>query len=286
MADQIDEIAAELYAVDPARFVAARAEAVHRAQATGDRRLATVLGRLRRPTVSAWAVNLLARSARAELAELAELGEELRAAQRQLQGARLRQLNQRRRELIGTLSRRARQLAADDGHPLSSAMVAEVEQTLAAALADPDSAQTVCSGRLTRPLQHVGLGAEPVLPPSPPSPVDAESARSAAPAPSPPDDELARQRRRREERLARDLARADQQLEDAQARAARAEQEVRQAAERCADLDRRLAQLQQECDEAAREHAEVQRRAQSAARVRDEAQRQVLRLTEECKAVR
>jgi hypothetical protein len=274
MADEgLDEIARELYAVDPARFVAARTEAVQRARATGDRALVTAVGRLRRPTLSAWAMNLLARAVPAELTELATLGEELRAAQWQLQAAQLRQVNQRRRELIGTLSRRARQLAADAGHALGGAAVAEVEQTLAAAVADPESAQAVCSGRLTRPLQHIGLGTEPLLPaaePAHPPAAPASPVPSSPPSPSRAEDDLARQRRRREERLARDLARADQELEAAVARAAHAEQEVRQAAQRCADLDRRLAQ----------------RRAQSAARVRDDAQRRVLRLTEEHKAAR
>lgn len=305
MADEdVDEIAAELYAVDPTRFVAARNEAVHRARAAGDGGLAAVLERLRRPTVSAWAVNLLVRSTQAELTELAKLGEELRAAQRHLQAPQLRQLNQRRREVVGTLSRRARQLAADAGHPLGGAAVAEVEQTLAAAVADPESAQTVCSGRLTRPLQYVGLGAEPLIPGPAPSPTGAErgrpSSESAQPgSPSPPvppapsqdppapsQDEVARQRRRREDRLARDLARADQELEAAVAQAARAEQEVRQAVERCAELDRQLARLQRERDGAEQDHAEAQRRARSAARVRDEAQRRVLRLTEERAAAR
>lgn len=305
MPDQsIEEISASLYAMDPTRFVAARAEAVRQARATGDRALATALGRLRRPTVSAWAVNLLVRSARVETAELVRLGEELRVAQRHLQAAQLRRLNQRRRELIGTLSRRARQLATAAGHPLSGPAVAEVEQSLAAALADAESARAVCSGRLTRPLQHIGLGTEPLTttplagveqghssaPPASPSVPPAQSAPPAAleddVSPVALEDELARQRRRRDERLQRDLARAELELADAVARAAHADQQARQAAQRCADLDRRLAQLQRERDDTAQEHTEAQRRAQSAVRVRDEAERRVLRLTEERRAAR
>ncbi|MGH4026328.1 MAG: hypothetical protein ACRDRV_17275, partial [Pseudonocardiaceae bacterium] len=128
MADQaLDEVAAELYTVDPAGFVAARNAVVRRARDAGDRDLATAIGRLRRPSVSAWAVNLLVRAAAEEMAELLALGDELRSAQQRLQGEQLRRLNKQRREVVGALAGRARRLAADAGHPLSAVAAAEVE---------------------------------------------------------------------------------------------------------------------------------------------------------------
>jgi hypothetical protein len=166
MADQgVDEVAAELYSVPPAQFVAARDEAVRLARKGGDRDLAGRIGRLRRPTMSAWAVNILVRAAGPQIDDMLALGEELRAAQQQLQGEQLRRLNQRRRETIGTLARRAAQLAAEAGHSLNSAAVVEVEQTLVAALFDPECAEAVRGGRLTKALQHIGMGAQPLLPP-------------------------------------------------------------------------------------------------------------------------
>jgi hypothetical protein len=166
MADQgVDEVAAELYSVPPAQFVAARDEAVRLARKGGDRDLAGRIGRLRRPTMSAWAVNILVRAAGPQIDDMLVLGEELRAAQQQLQGEQLRRLNQRRRETVGTLARRAAQLAAESGHSLNSAAVVEVEQTLVAALFDPECAEAVRGGRLTKALQHIGMGAQPLLPP-------------------------------------------------------------------------------------------------------------------------
>lgn len=288
MADQaFDDLAGELYAVHPAGFVAARNAVVQRAREAGNRAMATAVGRLRRPTVSAWAVNLLVRSAPAEVAQLLALGEELRLAQQRLQGAQLRRLNEQRREVVGALARRARRLAVDAGHPLSGTAATEVEQTLTAALADPDGAQAVRAGRLTHPLQYVGLGAEPLLA----APPDARPPAGQAAAPGPgsepsPGDEIAGLRRRRAERVAQGLARASDELQQASARAERAEQQCRQAGQRLAELDRRITELQQQREQAQREESDAQRRARSAARVRDEAQRRVQRLTEDQRAAR
>lgn len=283
----LDELAAELYVVEPARFVALRTAAVAQARNAGRHDLATAIGRLRRPTMSAWAVNLLVRAAPGQLRELLSLGEELRAAQQQLQGDQLRRLTQRRRELVGSLADRARRLAADAGHPLSAAALIEVEQTLGAALADPRSAEAVSSGQLVRPLQHVGLGPEPLVaaalrpatrtdPVSGPVP-DPASGPARQPS-SPQQDEIARHRRRRAERTARELARADQELTEATTRAGYAEQQVRLAEKRSADLQRRLAELKQDCDRAEQDLEQAQRRARSAARVRADAERRVQRL--------
>ena len=53
--------------------------------------------KLRRPTVSAWLVNLLAREDGGQMDELLELGQSLREAQRALDGDRLRELSAQRR---------------------------------------------------------------------------------------------------------------------------------------------------------------------------------------------
>jgi len=288
MADQaLDEVAAELYAVDPAGFVAARNAVVQRARDAGDRELAAAIGRLRRPSASAWAVNLLVRAAAEEVAELLVLGEELRSAQQRLHGEQLRRLNKQRREVVGALAGRARRLAADAGHPLSAAAAAEVEQTLAAALADPECAQTVRAGRLTRPLQYAGLGAEPLIAAPPDARSGTGPASSPEPGPEPgPGDEIARLRRRRAERAARGLARASHELQEASSRADRSEQQLREVVERLAGIERQIAELEQERERAQREQADAQRRARSAARVRDEAQRRVQRLTEDQRAAR
>jgi hypothetical protein len=281
-------------------------------------------------------VNLLGRAAAPQIEALLDLGDQLRSAQQRLHGEQLRRLNQQRRDAIGALARRAGQLAADAGHPLSGPAVVEIEQTLAAALADQECARVVREGRLTRSLQHVGMGVPPLIPLGDAAgsrssrssgPAGSGSARfsgsgsapgrrfaatpgvpevpasSAAPdaagtgvaggagradgadgadrADGSPDDEVARRRRRREQRRVRDLQRAATELEQAANRCERAEQEARQAEERAAQAELQLAELRKVRDLAVREREEAQRRARSAARVRDDAQRRVQRLTEQ-----
>ncbi|MDQ3895954.1 MAG: hypothetical protein M3326_01680, partial [Actinomycetota bacterium] len=80
-ADGMEAVTEELYALDPAEFVTARDDLAKRLKQAGDKQLATEVGKLRRPSPAAWAVNQLARRHRAELEDLVQKGEELRAAQ-------------------------------------------------------------------------------------------------------------------------------------------------------------------------------------------------------------
>ncbi|MDX3234232.1 hypothetical protein PV392_00730 [Streptomyces sp. ME03-5709C] len=148
----LDQVADELYRLPPSRFTTAREAHARAARTAGDRALGGAITALRRPTTSAWAANLLARERRSEIGPLLRLGEALRRAHRDLDGERLRRLNRRQRELVQALSRQAEHLAADAGHPLAEQAVREVEQTLHAALADPDAGAAFTEGRLTRPL--------------------------------------------------------------------------------------------------------------------------------------
>jgi hypothetical protein len=154
----LDRAAGELYALPPAEFTAARDLRVAQARAAGDRTLAAQLRQLRRPTISAWAVNLLARHETESLGGLVELAGELRTAQVTLQGDALRTLMRRRQQVLAALAADAKRLAANFGHPLTDDAVLQVERTLTAALSDPASARQVCSGRLVSSLEYAGFG--------------------------------------------------------------------------------------------------------------------------------
>ena len=56
----LDTVADELYRLDPGDFVEVRKARVAQARKAGDRELANAIGQLRKPTVVAWTVNLLA----------------------------------------------------------------------------------------------------------------------------------------------------------------------------------------------------------------------------------
>jgi hypothetical protein len=197
---ELDEIVRELYVLPPADFVAARNDLVRQARAAGSREIAERLQRLRRPTRSAWLVNLLARDSSA-MQRLSTLGRELRDAQTELAHAELRNLAEQRRQLITDLLHRAQDHAAEAGLRLTATVLSEVEATLQAALVDLAGALTIRNGRLVRPLSHSGFGRRPRLnPPGVSStarlqPVDTLAGRPAEPEHPPIADDLAARRR-------------------------------------------------------------------------------------------
>src|SRR5262249_61121079 len=109
--------AKELYALPPGDFTAARDERAAQARAAGDRDLARAIGGLRRPVVSAWLVNRLARAAGDQLAELVALGESLRQAQQDLAGGRVRELSAQRRQLGAALGAGGKRPPGPGGRP-------------------------------------------------------------------------------------------------------------------------------------------------------------------------
>jgi hypothetical protein len=155
------EIARELYLVPPSRFVAARDELVRQARTAGNGELARELATLRRPTRSAWLVNLLARHDGEALAQLVALGRRLRHAQTRLETGELVRLRAERQQLIADLVARARLRSIEAGAPTTEAVLAEVEATLNAALVDLAGSFTVSSGHLVRPMSHNGFGPMP-----------------------------------------------------------------------------------------------------------------------------
>ena len=200
---ELDEIVRELYVLPPTDFVAARNELVRQARAAGSREVAEQLRRLRRPTRSAWLVNLLARDS-AAMQGLSTLGRELRDAQTGLDRTELRHLAERRRHLIADLLNQARVHAAEIGVRLTPILLSEVEATLQAALVDLAGAMTIRNGRLVRPLSHTGFGPRPRAAVSgarsaaEPRPVEVPTASTAEPVRRPPvEDELAARRQAR-----------------------------------------------------------------------------------------
>lgn len=154
--DYLREAVAELYSSDPDEFTERRGTLVAQARAAGDAPAAKQIGGLRKPTRSAWVVNQLAHSDSGVAAQLVELGDELRAAQASLDGARMRELSVRRRQLIDALARQA--FAAVGQHAPPAALRDEVTGTLAAALADPQVAEQLQAGTLLRAARPDGFG--------------------------------------------------------------------------------------------------------------------------------
>jgi len=159
-AERIDAAADELYGVPPDDFVPVRDELVAEAKEAGDKDAAKAIGRLRRPTQAAWLSNLLARERGDQLDALLDLADSLSTAQRSLDGQQLRRLSAQRSKLVGAMAREARRIAAADGHRITETVERDLRGILDAALADPDIADEVRSGRLTRTVSWSGFGPE------------------------------------------------------------------------------------------------------------------------------
>ena len=154
--DLFQEAAAELYSSDPDTFIERRSVLVARARAAGQAPAAKRIAGLRKPTRSAWVLNQLVRAEPGVPAELARLGQELRAAQRSLDGTAIRELSLRRRQLIYALARRAFAVSGPPAPP--AALRDEVTATLGAALADPEVAERLAAGTLERAARSEGFG--------------------------------------------------------------------------------------------------------------------------------
>jgi hypothetical protein len=159
--DVTDRLAAAmqaLYAASPDDFMGLRTQAVAEARAAKDKESAAAIGRLRKPSVAAWAVNLTAREAPHLVEELLDLGERMRDAQSRLDTATLTGLRPERDRLVGGFVDAAVAAVHGAGRSLSAAAQEEVRGTVIAALADATAAAAVGSGQLTRALSYSGFG--------------------------------------------------------------------------------------------------------------------------------
>lgn len=258
--DDLDAIAAELYALPPHEFTAAR----NARAAASDRPLAARITTLRKPVVSAWAVGLLVRGGL--LDEALELSAALRDAQEGLDAAELSALGRQRRALVAALAAQAADLAREQGVALSAAARDDVAATVNAAMMDAAAAAAVMSGRLVAPLVAGAF-----------DPADLDSAVGGslpgATERAPQDDLAERRARKAAERAAREAERlaneAARELAQREARRAKARDRVDHLAERIDDLESELERLRREAATAA---ADLHRResefdeAQAAAR--------------------
>jgi hypothetical protein len=256
----LNDAADELYGVPPDEFIGARDAAVAAARERGDRDLAKAIGRLRRPTKAAWLANLLARHRAAQLEGLLGLAAGLADAQRTLDGTALRQLSSKRHQLVAAMAREAGRLAQEAGDPAAESVLRELQGILDAALARPEIAEQVRSGRLTRTLSYTGFGPE--------ADPDAAPAPATRPAPPQPRPETTEEPAEEDDGGAAERARRER---------LQAERDRRAEALTRAEDEEAAAREKQDSDEAARDEA---------ATARDDARRRVAELTAELEAAR
>ncbi|WP_375424633.1 hypothetical protein [uncultured Friedmanniella sp.] len=257
----LNAAAEELYGGSPDDFVERRTALVVAARKARERELVLRIGALRRPTRTAWLVNVLAREASSEVGELLELGEALADAQRRGSGADLRRLSADRRRLVDRLARQAVTLGAAHGYTAPDAALQEVSQTLQAALGDDDTREQLRAGRLTTAVSYGGFGPF-TMPEAAPEPPPVEAAPVEAAPKEPPVDKL----KERENELQEQRDRLGELAEAAQRAEAEAQRQAEEATARADELADRIEELRGELAAAEGEEREAREAARAARR--------------------
>ncbi len=233
-----------LYGVELAEFVAERTRIAGALRKEGRRAEAQQVQERRKPPLSVWAVNQLARSRRKDVARLLEAGDRLAVAQLALLGGGERRAFERaakaEREALKRLSQAARSILAERSSP---ATLERVNATLRAAAVTEAVRAELARGRLTTDIDPAGFDAFAARPASP----------TAAPRPR------AQRRPATDERAER--ARADREAASKRAAIDRARAKLQTASEHEATLASKLREAER-AERAARDaHQEAERTA-------------------------
>jgi hypothetical protein len=119
-----------------------------------DPEAAKELKTLKKPTLSAWAVNQLAREEADALARLFELRDEIADA---TDAKAMRSASNERKKALASLAARAGRILEASDHATSSSTIERITQTLQAGDSDADR-EAILAGRLTRDLEPSGFG--------------------------------------------------------------------------------------------------------------------------------
>jgi hypothetical protein len=223
-----DERLDELYGLPLEEFTAARDRLAGELRDSGDA-TASEVKKLRRPTVSAWAVNQLVRNHRKDVQELLKVGDDVRAALSGGGAEKMRDVSARRRRVIDRLTDRAEEELTRAGHATSRTTLDKVGDTLMAATMDQEAADELRAGRLTREL-------------APPSGFEALGGQLPA--------------------LPRTASRKDRDVKE---RVRRNETQAREAETAAREADREARRLEEQAERARKEAERARRRADRAA---------------------
>lgn len=156
MANDLETRIDELYGAPVERFTDERTRHVKELKAAGDTAAAKEIQGLKKPVVSAWALNALSREQPDGIEELGSAGQRLRDAQRRaLSGGDaepLRVATQDRHAIVARLSRAALGLLEKAG-VAGTTHGDDISSTLDAAAIDAEAFDTLRRGRLVRPLR-------------------------------------------------------------------------------------------------------------------------------------
>lgn len=160
MSDALEAATDELYGAALEEFTRERARLAAQLRADDQKEEAAAFSKLRKPSVSAWVLNQLARSERRDVDLLLDAGHRLRQAQvSALGGAERDEFERARkteRDAIRRLLRGAEALLRDRGGG-SAATLNQIEESLRAAAVDPAGRELLARGRFVQPLTAQGF---------------------------------------------------------------------------------------------------------------------------------
>jgi hypothetical protein len=148
----------KLYAVSPKEFIRTRNSLAAELRKSGDADAAREVAELRRPSAALWAVNQLARQARAPLERFLDAVDRLRRTQLSDPRGAMEAMRAERAQLE-TLVEHAGQALGAAGYSASAEMRRRIGDTLLGAAADRHHAQALAHGRLTEELHAPGFDA-------------------------------------------------------------------------------------------------------------------------------
>jgi hypothetical protein len=225
-----------LYGLPREEFTEARNALVRELRNAGRKDDAEEVRALKKPAVSVWAVNQLARRHPREVADLVKAGDALRKAQRDVlagkKGADVREASRALHELADELVGAAREILEETGDRATQATAQRISGTLRAASPDPAAAKLLRKGRLSEDVESVGFG--PLLHVAPQRKSRSQPKRDRA------RERAALQKKRKQEAVAQ----ARQEAAAARKAADKAEREAKRARERVEAAERRVASLE------------------------------------------
>jgi hypothetical protein len=207
-------------------FTAARNELAKELRSDGKAAAADWMKGLQKPSRAAWLVNQLAVRKAKEVGRLLELGGELRAAQEEMLAgspdrAKLREAAQGEQRAVDSLTRAAEAIGRE--HGVGAQILTRVGETLQAAAGDPEVAEAIESGRLTREQRAASVGLIGTAAPAPRAAAKKGKDREAA-------ERRARQQQaKRRQAAERKLAAAEKRLERERAALQRVRGKVEEA---------------------------------------------------------
>jgi hypothetical protein len=151
--DQLGEAVSKLYEAALSEFTAARNSLAAGLKAAGDEAAAKRVRGLRKPKISAWAINQLARRFRTEVQVLVDATEKVAGADDAIS---MRAAAAERQAALTRLSDLATTVLTQGGHSASAGTLQEIVQTLQAS-SDPEVGETLLRGQLSEPIAPTGF---------------------------------------------------------------------------------------------------------------------------------